>query len=74
MNKSWVLYSTIATYAISLLMFFMFNSGINNKEKDDFGNNDFITINDKKNQNNNYNNNVIDNKPSNIFYFIHVCI
>jgi len=73
MNKKWVLNTTIAAYVISLLQFLIFRSGLNHKSKDNLGNyEDLITINDKKNPNRNFNNDIIDNKPTNIFYFVQV--
>ncbi|ORX60088.1 Metallo-dependent phosphatase [Piromyces finnis] len=73
MNKKWVLYTTIAAYVLSLFQFLIFRSGLNSKTKNNLGNyEDIININDKKNYNKNYNNEVIDNKPTNIFYFIQI--
>jgi len=73
MNKQWVLDITIATYAISILLYFIFHNGINYKSRNNLGNyQNIITINDKKDTKKNYNSDIIDNKPSNIFYFVQV--
>ncbi|KAL6589474.1 Metallo-dependent phosphatase, partial [Neocallimastix sp. 'constans'] len=73
MNKQWVLDITIATYAISILLYFIFHNGINYKSRNNLGNyQNIITINDKKDTKKNYNSDIIDNKPSNIFYFVQI--
>lgn len=75
MNKQWVLDITIAVYAISILLYFIFHNGIKHKTKNNLGNyQNIITVNDKKDTNIKYNSNIIDNKPSNIFYFVQVLI
>ncbi|ORX82543.1 Metallo-dependent phosphatase [Anaeromyces robustus] len=73
MRKRWVLDLSIFCYAISACMFFIFKNGLNYKSKNYLGNyENIITVNEKTNTTKNYNASIIDNKPTNIFYFVQI--